>query len=146
LRDFGLLGGLEWLAEQMQYHGLAVSLQTSLEQLQLPEYQAISLFQSIRELLNNVLKHAGSDDVTVSLAQPRGTLRIEVRDNGVGFDPVAVKKNTENFSKFGLFSIGERMRALGGTFEVESMPGHGTIARLTLPVNEINVDLPQDSE
>lgn len=148
LHDFGLLGGLEWLVEQMRRHGLAVSLQTSLEQLQLPEYQAIPLFQSIRELLTNAMKHAESDNVTVtvSLEQHIGTLRIEVRDNGVGFDPVAVKKNTENFSKFGLFSIGERMRALGGTFEVESMPGHGTIARLTLPVNETNVDLPQYSE
>ena len=148
LHDFGLLGGLEWLVEQMRRHGLAVSLQTSLEQLQLPEYQAIPLFQSIRELLTNAMKHAESDDVTVtvSLEQHIGTLRIEVRDNGVGFDPVAVKKNTDNFSKFGLFSIGERMRALGGTFEVESMPGHGTIARLTLPVNETNVDLPQYSE
>jgi signal transduction histidine kinase len=59
------------------------------------------------------------------------TLQVEVRDNGIGFDPVAVKK--EDFSKFGLLSIGERMHALGGTFEVESMPGHGTRARLTLP-------------
>ncbi len=141
LHDFGLLGGLEWLVEQFRHHELAVSLQTSLEQLQLPEYQAIPLFESIRELLTNVMKHAKSNDVTVtvSLEQHGGTLRIEVRDNGVGFDPVAVKKNTENLSKFGLFSIGERMHALGGTFEVESVPGHGTIARLTLPVNETNV-------
>ena len=146
LRDFGLLGGLEWLVGQMRHHGLAVSLQTSLEALQLPENEAIPLFQSIRELLTNVMKHAQSDEAIVSLDQHMGTLRIEVRDNGVGFDPVAVKKNTENFSKFGLFSIGERMQALGGTFEVESMPGHGTIARLTLPVNETNVDLPQYSE
>ncbi|HSQ52045.1 MAG TPA: ATP-binding protein, partial [Nitrospiraceae bacterium] len=110
-----------------------------LEQLQLPEYQAILLFQSIRELLTNVMKHAQSDEVTVSLNQDMGTLWLEVRDNGIGFDSVAAIKNTENFSKFGLFSIGERMQALGGTFEVESMPGHGTIARLTLPMNETNV-------
>jgi signal transduction histidine kinase len=139
LRDFGLLGGVEWLVEQMRHHGLAVSLQTSLEQLHLPESQAILLFQSIRELLTNVMKHAKSDEVTVSLNQDMGTLWLEVRDNGVGFDSVAAIKNTENVSKFGLFSIGERMQALGGTFEVESMPGHGTIARLTLPVNETNV-------
>jgi signal transduction histidine kinase len=67
-----------------------------------------------------------------------------VRDNGVGFDPVAVKK--EGFSKFGLFSIGERMQALGGSFEVESMPGHGTTARLTVPLMETNVDLRKCSE
>jgi signal transduction histidine kinase len=146
LLDFGLLAGLRWLVEQMRDHGLAVSLQTSLKRLQLPEHQAILLFQTVRELLTNVVKHAQSDEATVSLDQHMGTLRMEVRDNGAGFDPVAVKKNTENFSKFGLFSIGERMQALGGTFEVESMPGHGTIARLTLPVNETNLDLPQYSE
>ena len=144
LRDFGLLGGLRWLVEQMRHDGLAVSLQTSLKQLQLPEHEAIPLFQSIRELLTNVMKHAESDDVTVSLEQHIGTLRIEVRDNGVGFDPVAVK--TADFSKFGLLSISERVQALGGTFEVESMPGHGTRARLTLPMNETHVDLPQYSE
>ena len=144
LRDLGLIGGLEWLVGQMRHHGLAVSMHTSLEQVQLPEHQAIPLFQSIRELLTNVLKHAESDDVTVSLEQHMGTLRIEVRDNGVGFDPVAVKK--EDFSTFGLFSIGERMHALGGTFEVESMPGHGTRARLTLPVTETPVDQPKSSE
>jgi signal transduction histidine kinase len=146
LRDFGLLGGLEWLVGQMRHIGLAVSLHTSLKQLQLPEHETILLFQTVRELLTNVMKHAQSDDVRVSLEQHIGTLRIEVRDNGVGFDPVAVKMNTENFSKFGLFSIGERMQALGGTFEVESMPGHGTIARLTLPVTETSVDRPQYSE
>jgi signal transduction histidine kinase len=133
LRDLGLLGGLEWLVGQMRQHGLVVSLQTSLEALQLPENEAIPLFQSIRELLTNVVKHAQSEEAIVSLDLNMGTLRIEVRDNGVGFDPVAVKK--QDFLKFGLFSIGERMQALGGTFEVESTPGHGTIAKLTLPVN-----------
>ena len=136
LRDFGLLTGLRWLVEQMRHHGLEVSLHTSLEQVQLPENHAILLFQSVRELLTNVLKHAESDETTVSLDQDVGTLRIEVRDNGVGFDPVAEIRNMDNSSKFGLFSISERMPALGGTFEVESMTGHGTIARLTVPVTE----------
>jgi signal transduction histidine kinase len=131
LRDLGLLGGLRWLVEQMRHYGLAVSLHTSLGQLHLPEHQTIVLFQSIRELLMNVVKHAQSAEATVSLDQDMGTLWLEVRDNGIGFDPVAVKK--EDFSKFGLFSVGEHMQALGGTFEVESTPGHGTMARLTLP-------------
>ena len=144
LRDFGLLAGLRWLIEQMRHHGLAVSLQTSLEALQLPENEAIPLFQSIRELLTNVVKHAQSEEAIVSLDLNMGTLRIEVQDNGV--DTVAEIKIRENAPKFGLFSIGERMSALGGSFEVESMPGHGTTARLTLPVNETNVDLPQYSE
>ena len=64
LRDFGLLGGLEWLVGQMRHIGLAVSLHTSLKQLQLPEHETILLFQTVRELLTNVMKHAQSDDVS----------------------------------------------------------------------------------
>ena len=139
LRDFGLLAGLRWLVEQMRDYEMAVSLHTSLDELQLPENHTILLFQTIRELLTNVVKHAQSDKATVSLDQDMGTLWLEVRDNGVGFDSVAAMKNTENSSKFGLFSIGERMSTLGGTFEVKSMPGHGTVARLTLPVTETTV-------
>ena len=138
LRDFGLLAGLRWLGEQMRYQGLVVTLHTSVNHLKLPEHQAILLFQSIRELLINVTKHARSDEATITLEHHMGTLRIEVRDNGVGFDPATADKNpTEDSSRFGLFSIGERMRALGGTFEVESKPGDGTTARLSLPVTDI---------
>ena len=139
LRDFGLLAGLRWLVEQMRDYEMAVSLHTSLDELQLPENHTILLFQTIRELLTNVVKHAQSDKATVSLDQDMGTLWLEVRDNGVGFDSVAAMKNTENSSKFGLFSIGERMSTLGGTFEVKSKPGHGTIARVTLPMTETTV-------
>ena len=129
----------------MRHHGLAVSLHTSLEHLQLPEHQAILLFQAIQELLTNVMKHAELGvEVTVSLQQNLGTLQIEVRDNGVGLDPIAAKK--QDFLKFGLFSIGERMQASGGTFEVESTPGHGMRARFTLPVTETTVDRPQYSD
>lgn len=138
LRDFGLLAGLRWLGEQMRYQGLVVKQQTSFDHLKLPEHHAILLFQSIRELLINVAKHARCDEATVTLDLHVGTLRIEVRDKGVGFDLAASEQNpTEASSKFGLFSIGERMRALGGKLEVESKPGGGTTATLTLPVNEI---------
>ena len=146
LRDFGLVAGLRWLVEQMGRYGLAISLHTSFERLQLPENQVILLFQSIRELLTNVMKHAQTNEATVSLNQHMGTLRIEVRDNGVGFDSVARTKIPDDSSKFGLFSIAERMPALGGTFEVDSIPGHGTIARLTLPVTQTSVNTAEFSE
>jgi signal transduction histidine kinase len=135
LRDFGLLAGLRWLTEQMRYQGLVVSLHTSVERLKLPEDQVILLFQSIRELLINVTKHAQANQAAVTLDHQMSTLRIEVRDNGVGFDPAAVTPDTsEQLPRFGLFSIRERMLALGGTFEVESKAGCGTTARLTLPM------------
>ena len=80
LRDFGLLAGLRWLVEQMRHHGFAVSLHTSLEQVQLLEHQAILLFQTIQELLTNIMKHAELGvDVTVSLEQHVGTCGSKCR-------------------------------------------------------------------
>jgi CheY-like chemotaxis protein/anti-sigma regulatory factor (Ser/Thr protein kinase) len=102
--------------------GLAVTL---------PEDQAVLIFQSIRELLINVAKHARIDQATVRMEQRDGRLVIAVIDEGMGSDQ-AISPQTLS-SKFGLFSIGERMRALGGTFDFKSIPGKGTVATLTVP-------------
>jgi signal transduction histidine kinase len=69
------------------------------------------------------------------MEQRDGLLRIEVRDEGVGFDLAAAGTPSGVISfKFGLFNIRERMRALGGSFQIESAPGKGTIATLVLPL------------
>lgn len=134
LHDFGLPAALKWLVDHMERHELAVTLEMPDElQLVLPEDQAVLLFQSVRELLMNASKHAETGTARVSLGEQHGVLRIEVRDEGKGMDPLqAVVPSLP--SKFGLFSIRERMRALGGAFEIESAPEKGTTARLVLPL------------
>ncbi len=140
LHDFGLPAALKWLGEHMQRYGLSVSVTVPQnERARLPEDQAMLLFQSVRELLMNASEHAQSGKASVSLEQRDGELRIEVRDGGVGFDqaaavPAVDDSATSLSSKFGLFSIRERMRALGGAFHIESAVGKGTTARLTLPL------------
>ncbi|MEP6889102.1 MAG: response regulator [Nitrospirota bacterium] len=137
LQEHGLPTGLKWLAEQMQRRGLAVTVDIKdAADLALSEDCTVLLFQSVRELLINALKHAGSNEVAVRLDQGDGKLRIEVRDDGVGFDLAAAAFNgtTAMSSKFGLFSIRERMKALGGWFHIESEPGQGTTATLALPL------------
>jgi signal transduction histidine kinase len=136
LRDHGLPAGLTWLGEYMQKHDVTVTVTVPDEELQLPENQTVLLFQSVRELLINSSKHAGTREATVAMEHSDGLLRIEVRDEGVGFNLAAVGKASAEgvSSKFGLFSIGERMRALGGSLEIESVPGKGTTATLILPL------------
>ncbi|HKO29603.1 MAG TPA: PAS domain S-box protein [Nitrospiraceae bacterium] len=135
LHDFGLPAGLKWLGEQMRSrHALIVTVTTSVDDPKLPEDRAVLLFQSVRELLINASKHACSNEATVTLARHNGDLRIEVRDHGVGFDLAAADSPTALSSKFGLFSIRERMRALGGQFDLQSIPGQGTTATLSLPL------------
>jgi len=133
LYEFGLPAALRWLGEQMCRFNLAVTvLIHAAEDIQLPEDQAILLFQSVRELLLNTSKHAKSDHASLVLDQIDGRLRIVVQDDGVGFDPAAMKTFSLS-QKFGLFSIRERMRALGGTFDLNSAPEKGTTATLILP-------------
>ncbi len=136
LREFGLPAALRWLGERMQRHELMVTVQIEVEDLPLPEDQAVLLFQSVRELLMNTIKHARSHTASVRMQQESGSLRIEVRDEGVGFDlegDIQTSISSKS-SKFGLFSIRERMRALGGHFHLKSAPGEGATATLILPL------------
>ncbi|HZH50058.1 MAG TPA: PAS domain S-box protein [Nitrospira sp.] len=140
LYEFGLPAALKWLAEQMVRQELSVEVrQSAADRILLPEDQAVLLFQSVRELLINVRKHAGTHQAFVAIEQQDGDLRITVRDEGAGVD-MALTTATTNppssiSSKFGLFSIRERMLAIGGRFEVESASGKGMTARLVLPLS-----------
>ncbi len=134
LDELGLPSALTWLAKQMPLHGLLVEVRLFQEQVALPDDQSVLLFQSVRELLINVAKHAGTDRATVSLrVDPDQQLSIEVQDQGRGFDPVALETKSEN-GRFGLFSVRERMQAMGGRLDVISRLGEGTTVTMILPL------------
>lgn len=141
LHEFGLCAALKWLVERMQHqHRLPVAFRPPAEdRLDLPEDKAVLIFQSVRELLINAAKHAHCKQAVVETQLSPDALHIEVRDDGVGFDAAStpsVSTGSALSSHFGLFSIRERMEALGGTFNITSQPGSGTLARLTLPLSE----------
>ena len=134
LHSSGLPTALTWLAGQMGKHGLTVELHMNVESLPLPHDQAALLYRSVRELLINVTKHAGTDHATVSLTVDADqTLVIEVHDRGSGYDPAALKVSTGSRT-FGLASIRERMSALGGWCRPQSAVGVGTTVTLGLPL------------
>ena len=142
LRDHGLLAALKWLSEYMQK--LSVTVVVSMPEelhITLPEDQAVLLFQSVRELLINSSKYAGTSAATVTVECRDDQLQIQVRDDGVGFDVAAVTAVASaspggHSYKFGLCSILERMQALGGSFDILSAPGQGVTATLTLPLSQ----------
>lgn len=131
LREFGLVMGLTWLADQMKQHGLTVSLKLEIPSVEVDEEQAILLFQSVRELLMNVVKHAGTTEATVIVGlAPDNLLKVTVTDRGKGFDSAREQATAD--MRFGLFSIREQMEAVSGKFEITSRPDHGTTATLIL--------------
>jgi PAS domain S-box-containing protein len=140
LRLSGLAAGLKWLGAYMNKYNtdVVVSIPPGGEP-PLPDDQVTLLFQSVRELLINSSKYAGTGRAEVSMEDKNGVLVITVCDEGKGVDLTSIGApdfpSADMSSKFGLFSIRERMKALGGTFEFESSPGKGTIATLILPLN-----------
>jgi signal transduction histidine kinase len=145
LRELGLVAAIQWLSEQVAAQsGLRIRVDAGPEPATLDEDLRIVLFQVARELLANVVKHAGARHVTVSLWSREGQVRLGVEDDGVGFEtkPAASGVHGGNRKKnsFGLFSIRERLRHCGGQLVVESEAGRG--ARCTVVLNVRNGDRP----
>ncbi len=135
LYEFGLHAALVWLASEMGKQGLAVNLNRADTTPDLQEDQAVLIFQSVRELLFNVLKHSGVQEVTVTLSlQTDNHMHIEVEDFGQGFLDGHEDRNEESSSKFGLFSIRERLEAIGGELVLTSALQKGTHALLRIPI------------
>jgi PAS domain S-box-containing protein len=137
LHGSGLPASLTWLADWMRHqHGLLVEVKANpLANSGRKDVRTL-LFESVRELLFNTVKHARTDRATLdlSLGADDDTLRITVQDRGVGFDPANVADEAKDgHVGWGLFSIRERLMLLGGRFEIESAPGRGTTFRLIAP-------------
>jgi signal transduction histidine kinase len=88
-----------------------------------------------QEALSNVRKHAGHARVRVRLKRHDGSVRLEVRDWGRGFDPQAVRP-TARGEHVGLTSMRERLHLLGGKLEIRSGADQGTTVRAILPIGE----------
>jgi PAS domain S-box-containing protein len=134
LRGEGLVDALHWLVPQMErMHGLKVDL-TAEHSFRIPDEDIrVLLFQIVRELLFNVVKHADIDRAKVRLVQLDGHFMIEVRDEGTGFSVEEAEERCENGGGLGLFSSRERLVLFGGRLEIESAPGQGTTVKVITP-------------
>lgn len=139
LHEAGLAEGLKWLARwEKSKHDLTVDLQLDPTVTVEREDVRLLVFQAIRELLLNVVKHAGTKEVRLELTRENSTLRALVDDKGAGFETATVlEKGPENLTGgFGLFSIRERFELIGGKIEIESAPGKGSRFTLIAPLLE----------
>jgi PAS domain S-box-containing protein len=93
------------------------------------------LFESVRELLFNAVKHARAERIFLELSlDDDDQLLITVTDQGIGFEPAELDERSEAGEVgWGLFSIRERLTLLGGRVEIHSAPGKGTEVRLVAP-------------
>lgn len=123
------VGGLR--ADMDARYGLVVHADWPPSPYPLPLAAAITVYRFFQEALLNVVKHADVDDAYLRLRVEQDAVVAEVRDEGPGFDPAAVKPDRGRHVGLGL--LRERARLSGGSLDVESVPGGGTTLRLRLP-------------
>jgi PAS domain S-box-containing protein len=138
LYELSFDAAMEWLTEQIQdQHHIQVDLEDDRQPRPMSDEIRISLFKAVRELLINIAKHAKAHKAKVSTRREGNTIRITVEDDGVGFS-LPEDKILGKIGGYGLFSIRERLRHLGGSFEIESKLGCGTRVTLVAPLEQEN--------
>jgi len=98
----------------------------------------ILLFRSVRELLSNVIEHSHAQNVKVSIRKLGSQIKVGIEDDGVGFSPSEIAQRKGKGQGFGHFSIGTRLRELGGYLEIESKPERGCRITMTAPLTSDN--------
>jgi signal transduction histidine kinase len=135
LHDNGLVDALRWLAERVrQQQRLLVTVEDDGAPKPIEDSVSVLLFQTVRELLQNVVKHARSKRATVRCSALRDQLSIDVIDPGVGFEVQAIDRLPTRHGGFGLFNIRERLKLMGGNIDIHSVIGQGTTVRIRVPL------------
>ncbi len=94
------------------------------------------LFQSVRELLNNIVKHAHAEKVAVTTCREGHCVKVSVEDDGTGFDINTIGANVSKTGGYGLFNMKERLAHIGGQLEIWSHPNQGCRFIITVPLEE----------
>lgn len=135
--DLGLNAAVSWqVAEFQRRTGIECDLTETREDIQVSDRCATALFRILQESLSNILRHAQATWVLVVLRVEHDCIWMSVGDNGVGL-PLKARHKT---GSFGLVGIEERVKILGGTFDIESEPGNGTTIRVEVPLDTVRPD------
>jgi len=127
LDDFGLIPALEWQAREVAKRtGMRVLVESNVTG-ELPEEHKTCIYRVVQEALHNCARHAQATTAQVSVQHDAGRIVVKVQDDGSGFDPQRVRG-------LGLMGMEERSRHLGGSFDIDSQPGRGTLLRVVLPL------------
>ena len=133
LDQLGTASALEELADRTRARGLTVTLDVDLDfeagrapERHVPELED-ALYRLTQEALTNALKHADATSAQVSVHEHEGRVELKVRDDGKGFSPAP------DVAGFGIVGMRERVELLGGSLELLSAPGGGTLVRAMLP-------------
>ncbi|MEE6140258.1 GAF domain-containing sensor histidine kinase [Mycobacterium sp. 050128] len=130
LDDLGLAGGLASLARAIPQ----IQLDVDLADTRLPEHIELALYRIAQECLQNVVKHANASLARLVFAVDDDTARLEIIDDGIGFDTFEHPLGNDETRGYGLLSMSERAELVGGRLHIRSRPGSGTSVTAAIPL------------
>lgn len=135
LSELGFGAALESLGSRYSSKdGPVIEVTSAVDAGNAPWETASVAFRCAGELIANAVRHSGASRIVLKADSSDGMLRLEVFDDGCGFDPASRLREIEKESKFGLLSIIERARSLGGDLRIDSRPDVGTVVTLWIPL------------
>ena len=135
IKDLEIGDAIDYIIDELNLlHHTNFKFKNNIETLfQLSETKKIVLCRAVNELLINVIKHSGTKNSEVEIWLNKKSLFMNVIDSGVGFDFKAINKR--DIFGFGLYSLSERLKNMGGKFELDSSSGQGTQALIIAPID-----------
>lgn len=135
LEDLGLTSALHWLVKGFaQNPGVTVTAEIAPIDRLFPEPVRIVIYRVVQEALTNVARHARASQVSVTIRQIGAEVAFLVEDDGVGFDVSRVLGNGPPETGFGLTTMQERVRMIGGQLDLSSRAGKGTRIAFSVPI------------
>jgi signal transduction histidine kinase len=133
LDDLGLQSAIRWYADRhLVPRGISVRCEFDAPDRRFPAAFETALFRVCQEAMSNIARHAQAESVLIQLSEGEGVIRIEIEDDGRGFEPENVSHAERRH--FGLMGIEERVDILGGKVKIDSAPGQGTRVHLEVPL------------
>jgi len=128
LDDLGLVPALEWQGREVSRRGnMEVEVHSEHVSEQLPDEVKVCVYRLVQEALNNAATHAEAKNAKVSVVQTADKIIVEIADDGRGFDP-------QRMRGMGILGMEERVRRLGGSLTIQSVPGKGATVKAELPI------------
>jgi signal transduction histidine kinase len=135
LDDLGLVPALQWYADRhLRARGLDVRFDVAPLPDRLPVELETALFRAAQEALVNVARHARAETVVVEIGTHGPDLRLDIEDDGAGFDVAGVAPQAGDLRGLGLMGMRERIELFGGSVQINSSPGRGTHVAITVPL------------
>lgn len=133
LDDLGLSGGLASLARSIP----RIEIDVDLAETRVPDHIELALYRIAQECLQNVVKHAEADRARLTFAVDDGVARLEIVDDGKGFDTFEHPLGSDEMGGYGLLSMAERAEIVGGRLHIRSRPGAGTTVTAAIPLPSV---------